>query len=229
MRFVRTGPRPPTRPSAAADTLGVRAVSTLLACSILAVALPACRTKVDKPDIPRLMAELRSSDPQASGQGRDAAPAWASRRCRRSRRCFAPALADRIAAANTLWGMGEAGLRRSARAGGDARRSRPGLRVAVAMALQQNMGAVAAPAVPALTKAISGPRPARVRLQTAVKALGRDRPVGPRRPAGPHARAAPGSWPEAEEAVRRIGGLEPGAAVDSGPPSRSSREPRPGG
>jgi hypothetical protein len=194
---------------------GVRAVSTLLACSILAVALPACRAKEEKPDIPKLMTELRGSDPQASGQarlkllqlGEPAVPALAE-----MLRSGTPA--DRIAAANTLWGMGQrarAAVPDLAETLADAD---PELRVAAAMALQ-NMGDAAAPAVPSLTKAISD-RDLRVR-QTAVKALGA---------IGPSARAAlpaltrvlrRGSWPEAEEAVRSIRGLEPGALVELGP------------
>ena len=87
------------------------------------------------------------------------------------------------------------------------------LRMAAAMALQ-NMGSAAAPAR-GLAKAISD-RDVRVR-QAAVKALGA---IGP-----PAAAALPaltrvlrrGSWPEAEEAVRRIRGLQPGAPIELGP------------
>jgi HEAT repeat protein len=82
------------------------------------------------------------------------------------------------------------------------------------MALQ-NMGEAAAPAVPALTKAITD-RELSVR-QASVKALGA---IGP-----PAKGALPaltrvlrrGSWPEAEEAVRRIRGLQPGAPIELGP------------
>jgi HEAT repeat protein len=79
----------------------------------------------------------------------------------------------------------------------------------------ENLGPAAADAVPALTKAIGAREPA-VR-QAAVKALGA---------IGPAAEAAlptltralrRGSWPEAEEAVRRIRGLDPGAVLDLGP------------
>jgi HEAT repeat protein len=77
------------------------------------------------------------------------------------------------------------------------------------------MGPVAAPAVPALIKAL-GDREAGVR-QAAARALGA---------VGPGARDAlpalarilrRGSWPEAEEAIRRIRGLEPGAVIELGP------------
>ncbi len=85
----------------------------------------------------------------------------------------------------------------------------PGLRVTAAMALE-SAGAAAAPAVPALVQAL-GDRDSRVR-QAAVKALGA---------IGPGARAAlpeltrelrRNSWPEAEEAVRRIRGAESASA-----------------
>jgi HEAT repeat protein len=193
----------------------MRAKSTVLGLVVLAVAVSACRAKEDKADVPRLLAELRSADPQASGQarlkllqlGEPAAPALAE-----MLRSGTPA--ERVAAANTLWGMGP----RAGAAVPDlaATLADPDteLRVAAAMALQ-NMGEVAAQAVPALTKAVSD-RDVRVR-QAAVKALGA---IGP-----PAAAALPaltrvlrrGSWPEAEEAVRRIRGLEPGAPIELGP------------
>jgi HEAT repeat protein len=74
----------------------------------------------------------------------------------------------------------------------------------------------ATPAVPALTAAI-GDSDQRVR-QSAVKALAA---IGP-----PAQEALPtllrvlrrGSWPEAEEAVRRIRSLQPGAKVELGTP-----------
>ena len=82
------------------------------------------------------------------------------------------------------------------------------------MALE-TMGAAAEDAVPALAKAL-GDREPGVR-QAAVKALGA---------MGPAARGAlptltralrRGSWPEAQEAVRRIRGLDPGAVIELGP------------
>jgi len=193
----------------------MRTISTILGCALLAVSLSACRTKEDKTDVPRLLAELQGGDPQASGQarlkllklGEPAVPALAE-----MLRSGTPA--ERVTAANTLWGMG----RRARAAVPDlaATLADPDaeLRVAAAMALE-NMGDAAAPAVPALTKAITD-RDKKVR-QAAVKALGA---------IGPLATAAlpvltralrRQSWPEAEEAVRRIRGLEPGAPIDLGP------------
>ena len=193
----------------------MRAKSTILGCAVLAVAFSACRAKEDKPDIPRLLAELRSSDPQASGQarlkllqlGEPAVPALAE-----MLRSGTPA--ERVAAANTLWGMGQRGGASVPDLAATLADPDTELRVAAAMALQ-NMGEVAAPAVPALTKAVSD-RDVRVR-QAAVKALGA---IGP-----PASAALPaltrvlrrGSWPEAEEAVRRIRGLEAGAPIELGP------------
>jgi len=182
----------------------------------LAVALlPGCRKKETVPDPNQLIADLRGPDAEKSGEarlrlitlGEPVVPALAE-----MLRSGTPA--DRIAATNTLWGMG---VRARAAAGDLAvalADADPALRVAAAMALE-NMGAAAVGAVPALAKALSDPEPG-VR-QAAVKALGA---------IGPEARAAlptltralrRASWPEAEEAVRRIRGLDPGTPVELGP------------
>src|SRR5512139_1044885 len=147
----------------------MRAASAVSICLALAFA-PACRAKEERPDIPRLLAELRSSDPQTSGQarlkllqlGEPAVPALAE-----MLRSGTPA--ERVAAANTLWGMGPRGGAAAPDLAATLADPDTELRVAAAMALQ-NMGEVAAPAVLALTKAISD-RDVRVR-QAAVKALG---------------------------------------------------------
>jgi len=121
---------------------------------------------------------------------------------------------ERVAAANTLWGMGTRARAAVPDLAFALEDPDAGLRVTAAMALE-NMGPAAEPAVASLTKAVRD-RDAKVR-QAAVKALGA---------IGPGAKAAlptltralrRGSWPEAEEAVRRIRGLEPGAVIELGP------------
>jgi len=190
-----------------------QAVLSLLA--VLLVALAACRETEKAPDPKQLLADLRSTDPQKSGRarlllitlGEPVVPALAE-----LLRSGTPE--ERMAAANTLWGMGaraQAAVPDLALALADPD---PRLRGAAAMALE-SMGPAAAGAVPALAKALSD-REVGVR-QAAAKALGA---------IGPAARAAlpaltrilrRGSWPEAEEALRRIRGLEPGAVVELGP------------
>jgi HEAT repeat protein len=189
--------------------------AVLSSFAVVALALPGCRAKEEAPDPKQLVADLRSPDAEKSGRarlelitmGEPMVPALAE-----LLRSGTPA--ERIVAANTLWGMGghaRAAVPDLADALADPD---PALRVAAAMALE-NMGAAAAPAVPSLARAV-GDRETRVR-QAAVKALGA---------IGPDARAAlptltralrRGSWPEAEEAVRRIRGMEPGAPVELGP------------
>ncbi len=192
-----------------------KVVASLAAVLLFAAVLPGCRRKEKEPDPNQLVADLRGPDPEKSGRarvqlitlGQPAVPALAE-----MLRTGTPA--ERIASANTLWGMGA----RARAAAGDLAATLsdtdPALRVAAAMALE-NMGAAAVEAVPALAEALGDPE-AGVR-QAAVKALGA---------IGPEARAAlptltralrRASWPEAEEAVRRIRGLEPGAPVELGP------------
>jgi HEAT repeat protein len=190
-------------------------VAIVASLALVAAILPGCRGKQAAPDPNQLVADLRGPDAEKSGRarvqlitlGEPAVPALAE-----MLRSGTPA--ERIAAANTLWGMGA----RAGAAAGDLAvaltDADPALRVAVAMALE-NMGAAAVDAVPALAEALGDPE-AGVR-QAAVKALGA---------IGPDARAAlptltralrRASWPEAEEAVRRIRGLDPGAPVELGP------------
>jgi len=181
----------------------------------LLVALPGCRAKEKAPTPEELVAALRSPDAEKRGQarlqlitlGEPAVPALAG-----MLRSGTPT--ERVAAANTLWGMGgraRAAVPDLAAALADPD---PDLQVAAAMALE-NMGPLAEAAVPSLAAAVRA-RDTRVR-QAAVKALGA---------IGPAARAAlptltralrRGAWPEADEAVRRIRGLEPGAVVELGP------------
>jgi len=189
-------------------------VVAIVAC-LSPVVLPACRSKEEKPDVGRLLTEMRSADTKLSGEarlkllqlGEPAVPALAEM----LRSGSGP---DRIAAANTLWGMGDRGRAAVPDLAATLVDPDPDLRVAVAMALQ-NMGASAAPATLELAAAIKD-SDVRVR-QAAAKALGA---IGP-----PAAAALPtltrvlrrGSWPEAEEAVRRIRGLQPGAPIELGP------------
>jgi HEAT repeat protein len=190
-------------------------VAVVASLALAALILLGCRAKEKAPDPNQLIADLRSADAEKSGRarlqlitmGEPVVPALAG-----MLRSGTPA--ERIAAANTLWGMGsraQAAVPGLAAALADPD---PALRVAAAMALE-NMGRAAEAAVPSLAKAL-GDREARVR-QAVVKALGA---------IGPAARAAlptltralrRGAWPEAEEAVRRIRGLEPGAPVELGP------------
>jgi HEAT repeat protein len=190
-----------------------RAVFSLLAVAL--VALPACRKKDAPPDPQRLVAELRGPDPAKSGEarlllitmGETAVPAVTE-----LLRSGTPA--ERTLAANTLWGMGpraKAAVPDLVAALGDPD---PSLRGAAAMAFE-SMGPGAADAVAALTKALGDREPA-VR-QAAVKALGAIGPAA--QPALPALTRAlrRASWPEAEEAVRKIRGLEPGAVLELGP------------
>ena len=190
-----------------------RAVAISL--SLVAVLLTGCRGKEKPPEPGQLIQDLRSPDPEKSGHarlllitlGEPAVPAVTG-----LLRSGTPA--ERIVAANILWGMGPRGQVAVPDLVATLEDPDPSLRAASAMALE-NMGAAAEPAVPALAKALSDREPT-VR-QAAVKALGA---------IGPAARGAlpaltralrRGSWPEAQEAVRRIRGLEPGTPVELGP------------
>jgi HEAT repeat protein len=181
----------------------------------LAVGLPACRKKEAPPDPSRLVADLRSPDRAKSGDARLAL-------IRMGEPAVAPLAAllrggeprDRITAANTLWGMGMHAKGAVPDLAAALEDPDPELRVTAAMVLE-SLGPAAEPAVAALTSAV-GDRDPRVR-QAAVKALGA---------IGPGARAAlptltralrRGSWPEAEEAVRRIRRLDAGAVIELGP------------
>jgi HEAT repeat protein len=194
---------------------GMRAGAAVLVGAALVLALPACRAKEPPPDPKQLIADLRGPDPEKSGRARlllitlgdPVVPDLAEM-------LRSGSAAERVLAANTLWGMGD----RARAAVPDLTLALsdpdPGLQRAAAMALE-NMGPAAEAAVPALAKAL-GDHDAGVR-QAAVKALGA---------IGPGAKAAlpaltralrRGTWPEAQEAVRRIRGLEPGAPIELGP------------
>jgi HEAT repeat protein len=184
----------------------------------VAVALSSCGKADAPPDPARLVAEMRGPDEARRGAarlqlitlGEPAVPALLD-----LLRTGSPD--DRLAAANTFWGMGP----RAAAAVGDLVAllvdPDPRLRVAAAQALEA-VGPAAAPAVDALVSALSDPDRA---VRPAVKARGG---------IGPGARAAlpalarllrRGSWPEAEEAARRIGGV----VSEGGPPEPVAAAP----
>jgi len=187
--------------------------------SLAVLASPACRRQEPGPDPVRLVADLKSPDPVKSGQarlqiitlGEPAVPALAE-----MLRGGQPR--ERVLAATTLWGMGARARSAAGDLGASLADPDAELRVAAAMALEA-MGSAGEPAVPALVRAL-GDRDTRVR-QAAVKALAG---IGPAASAALPAltRALQrGSWPEAEEAVRRIRG-GPAAA---GPVQTGDRPP----
>jgi HEAT repeat protein len=189
--------------------------AAVAASLVVAALLPGCRKKEAAPDPNQLIAELRGSDPEKRGRarlllltmGEPAVPGLVEM-------LRSGTDAERVAAVNTLWGMG-ARARAAVPDLADALAEQdPALRVAAAMALE-SMGPAAEGAVAALSRAL-GDRDAGVR-QAAVKALGAIGPAA--RPALPALTRAlrRASWPEAEEAVRRIRGLAPGTAVELGP------------
>jgi len=170
----------------------------------LSVALVACGDRSGPPDVDGMVADLVSGDQKKSGDarlqlislGEPAAPALGE-----LLRNGAPR--ERLLAATTLWGMGVRGRAAVPDLAVGLQDPDPELRVTCAMALE-NMGPAARDAAPALGRALRD-RERRVR-QAAVKALGA---IGPdARPALPalEREIKRQSWPEAEEAVRRIRG-----------------------
>jgi HEAT repeat protein len=170
--------------------------------SVLAVA--ACGDRSSGPDLPALIADLKSPDEKKSGAARLELISLGE--------VATPALADllesgspeeRILAATTIWGMGSRAATAVPALSVALADPDPELRVTVAMALE-NMGPAARDAVPALVNALQDrERPVR---QAAVKALGA---VGPEASSALPAidRAIQReSWPEAEEAALRIRG-----------------------
>ena len=192
---------------------------TLVLLAAVLVLQPACRKKQSPPDVAQLIAEVHSADVQKRGKarmalialGEEAAPALAVM-------LRSPDPAERHLAVNILWGMGARARAAVPELAAALDSTDAELQRAAAMALEA-VGPGAEAAVPALVRALGERRDRRVR-QAAAKALGA---------IGPGAGAAlpvltrelrRESWPEAEEAVRSIRGLEPGAPVDLGEPAR---------
>ena len=127
--------------------------------ALLLVALPGCRKKQTPPDPIQLVADLRSPDSEKSGHarlllitlGEPAVPAVTG-----LLRSGTPA--ERIVAANILWGMGPRGQVAVPDLVVTLDDPDPSLRGASAMALE-NMGSAAEAAVPALAKALSDREP----------------------------------------------------------------------
>jgi len=170
----------------------------------LSLVVVACGGDSGPPDPETLVADLTSGDVKKSGDarlqlislGEPAAPALAG-----LLRDGAPA--ERVLAATTLWGMGARGQAAVPDLAAALHNPDPELRVACAMALE-NMGAAARDAVPALVAALQD-RERRVR-QAAVKALGAIGPEASSALPALERQIKRESWPEAEEAVRRIRG-----------------------
>ena len=164
---------------------------------VLAVAIPvlastfACQKEPPKPDVPQLVAQLRSPDAERSGQAnlellKDPDPAIRERGGR------------------ALWGLGsraKAAVGQLAEALADPEAP---VRRTAAMALEA-LGRDAAVAVPALTRAVHDDDA--ITKQWAMKALGKIGPAAS--PAAPaiteEARRHPELRPTAEEALKLIG------------------------
>jgi HEAT repeat protein len=175
------------------------------AAVILAIALGGCRTKPKEPDIPALIADLKSADEEVRGKanlalmeaGEKAAPALIEM-------VQGPDPPLRARAAATLYGMGGRG--KAAVPALAVLLSDPDAdnRVAAAMALE-NMGPDAAAAVPALIGALKD-KEGLVR-QRAVIALGN---IGPAARSAVPALGEAARWdpvrPSAEAAIQKIQG-----------------------
>jgi len=187
---------------------GLRSFPTrpALLLSVLSLALAACAPRPATPDLPALIADLTSGDEKRSGDARLELISLGE--------VAVPALVDllqsgepqeRVIAATTFWGMGARAPSAAPELAAALADADPELRVTCAMALE-NMGPVARDAVPALALALRDP--VRSVRQAAVKALGAIGPAAsPALPALEEAIRRE-SWPEAEEAVRRIHGGE---------------------
>ena len=172
----------------------------------------ACRSRPPGPDVPGLIADLQNPDPAVSGKanlalirvGEPAVPPLVEM-------LKSDDVRIRTLAATTLWGLGEKG--RAAVPALAATLGDPvdSVRVAAAMALD-NMGPPAEDAVPALIRSLKD-RDGKVR-QWSAKALGSIGPAAEKAvPALVQAAKAEGIRPTAEEAIRKIRGLQEGQPV----------------
>jgi HEAT repeat protein len=182
-----------------------RARALLASLPALVLIAPACKSKPKGPDIPKLMADLRSADQGIRGQaslaivrvGEPAVPALIEM-------LKSPEPAHRTTAASTLFGMGYK-AREAAPALGEALADpEVDVRMGSAMALE-SIGPDAAPAVPALVKALKD-REGVVRQRAAI-ALGS---IGPAAQGAVPALVEAARWdpvrPAADEAIKKIRG-----------------------
>ncbi len=172
---------------------------------ILALTIGACRSKPKEPDVPALIADLKSADAETRGKanlalmdaGAKAVPAL-------TEMVQGPDPAHRGTAARTLYGMGGRGKAAVPALAVLLSDAEVDNRVAAAMALE-NMGPDAEPAVPALIKALKD-KEGLVR-QRAVIALGN---IGPPARAAIPALGEAARWDpvrqSAETAIQKIRG-----------------------
>jgi HEAT repeat protein len=183
----------------------VRRLQSLTGAVILVTTLVGCSSKPKEPDIPALIADLKSADQEKRGKanlalmdaGEKAVPALVEM-------LQGPDPVHRATAASTLYGMGgrgKAAVPALAVLLSDADKD---IRVAAAMALE-NMGADAAEAVPALIKALKD-KEGLVR-QRSVITLGK---IGPAAREAIPALAEAARWDpvrqSAEDAIQKIRG-----------------------
>jgi HEAT repeat protein len=170
---------------------------------ILATALVACSGKSKGPDIPALIADLKSADEETRGKanlalmdaGEAAVPALIEM-------LQGPDPVHRARAASTLYGMGGRGKAAVPALAVLLADADPDIRIAAAMALE-NMGPDAAAAVPALIQALKD-KEGRVRQRVAIT-LGM---IGPAARSAVPALAEAARWdpvrPAAEAAIQKI-------------------------
>lgn len=181
----------------------MRRFSSLTGAVILAAALEGCSSKPKEPDIPALIADLKSTDAKTRGKANLAVMDAGA--------VAVPALIEmlqgadpvhRATAASALYGMGGRGKAAVPALAVLLADPDKEIRIAGAMALE-NMGPDAAEAVPALIKALKDPE-GRVRQRVAI-ALGN---IGPAARSAVPALGEAARWdpvrPAAEEAIRKI-------------------------